>query len=337
MPIRTGKYTINLPSRPVIAGYAAVVGKKESEGPLGGGFDYIYEDAMAGEESWEKAESLMHGDAVRRALAKARLSPEQAQVIFAGDLLNQCTGASFGIRALSIPFVGVFGACSTMALSMACAAIAVDCRLTRVAVASTSSHYCSAEKQFRTPLEYGGQRPETSQWTATAAGCAVITNEGKGARIESAMIGKICDLGIKDANNMGAAMAPAACITILDYLRDTGTTPADYDMILTGDLGAVGSELLRRLCIKQENIDISSVHSDCGMMLYDRKNQNVCAGGSGCGCSAAVMCSNILNSVTSGGLKRVLFVGTGALFSSISPLQSESIPGIAHAVLITSG
>lgn len=208
MPIKCGKYVMRLPSRPVIAGYAAVAGKKESEGPLGGGFDYIYEDAAAGEKSWEKAESLMHRDAVSRALTKANLAPEQAEVIFAGDLLNQCTGASFGLRALSIPFVGIYGACSTMALSMAAAAMTVDSRLARVAVASTSSHFCSAEKQFRMPLEYGGQRPATAQWTATAAGAAVITNGGTGARIESAMIGKMCDLGIKDANNMGAAMAP---------------------------------------------------------------------------------------------------------------------------------
>ena len=337
MPIRNGKYTVRLPSRPVIAGYAAVAGKKEGEGPLGGGFDYIYEDAMAGEDSWEKAESLMHRDAVTRALTKAELSPEQAEIIFAGDLLDQCTGTAFGIKELSIPFMGVYGACSTMALSMAAAAMAVDCRLARVAVASTSSHFCSAEKQFRMPLEYGGQRPETSQWTATAAGAAVITNGGEGARIECAMIGKICDLGVKDANNMGAAMAPAACRTIIDFLRDTDSEPSDYDMILTGDLGEVGSVLLHKLCEKQENTDISAVHYDCGIMLYNRIAQKVNSGGSGCGCSAAVVCSDILNRINSGELKKVLFVGTGALMSSVSSLQSESIPGIAHAVLITGG
>lgn len=336
MAIKQGKYTLRLPSRPAVIGYAAVTGKKESEGPLGKEFDYIYEEAAAGEESWEKAESIMHKDAVSRAIVKAGLTAGQVNVIFAGDLLDQCTGTTFGIKDMGMPYLGIYGACSTMALSLACAAMAVDARLARTAVASTSSHFCTAEKQFRMPLEYGGQRPATSQWTATAAGAAVVSSGTGKIRIESAMIGRICDLGITDANNMGAAMAPAACRTIADFLADTGTAPGDYDMILTGDLGKVGSDLLVELLKTQENIDISGVHRDCGLMLYNRKKQKVNAGGSGCGCSAAVLCSHIFKRIELGELRKVLFAGTGALLSSVSSLQGEAIPGIAHAVLIAS-
>lgn len=208
MPEKQGRYTLNLPGRPGISGYAAVVGKKEGEGPLGKEFDYIYEDAMAGEKSWEKAESVIHRDAVSRAIAKAGISPQNADIIFAGDLLNQCMGTTFGIRELGIPFAGLYGACSTMALSLAAAALCVDCSAVKTAVASTSSHFCSAEKQFRMPLEYGGQRPPTSQWTATAAGAAVVCNKKCPVRIDKIIIGRIQDYGIKDPNNMGAAMAP---------------------------------------------------------------------------------------------------------------------------------
>lgn len=337
MAIRQGRYTIVLPSRPAIAGYAAVVGKKESEGPLGGEFDYIYEDAMAGEKTWEKAESVMHKDAVSRALAKAKLPPADADVIFAGDLLDQCTGTVFGIRSLDIPYAGIYGACSTMALSLCMAGMSVDTRLASAAVASTSSHFCSAEKQFRMPLEYGGQRTPSAQWTATAAGAAVVNAGSGAARIESAIIGRIQDLGVKDANNMGAAMAPAACRTIADFLRDTDTQPMDYDMILTGDLGAVGSDLLCELMMKQENMDIGAVHSDCGTMIYNLQTQKVNSGGSGCGCSAAVVCSHILRRLEAGELRKVLFVGTGALMSAVSSLQSETIPTVAHGVLLSGG
>lgn len=338
MPVRQGRYTLVLPSEPGISGYAAVVGKKEGEGPLGSGFDYIYEDGTAGEKTWEKAESVMHRDAVSRAISKAGISPQDADVIFAGDLLNQCIGSTFGIRELGIPFAGMYGACSTMALSLAAAAACVDSRIAETAIASTSSHFCSAEKQFRMPLEYGGQRTPTSQWTATAASAAVVTKNEAKARIEKIIIGRIQDYGIKDANNMGAAMAPAACRTIADFFRDTNTTPSDYDLILTGDLGSVGTELLCELMMKQENIDISSVHSDCGLMIYDvSKQKEVGAGGSGCGCSGAVLCSEILKRLELGELKKVFFVGTGALMSSVSSLQSESIPSVAHGVLLAGG
>ena len=345
MAQRLGKYTLLLPKKPVISGYAAVAGKKEGEGPLADKFDFVYEDSAAGEKTWEKAESTIHGDAVRRAISKAGVTEEQVNMIFAGDLLNQCIGTTFGIRETGIPFAGVYGACSTMALSMAMAALSVDTSVAETAVASTSSHFCSAEKQFRMPLEYGGQRTPTAQWTATAAGATVIgqkkpENSAKKriAFIDKIIIGRICDYGIKDANNMGAAMAPAACTTIADFLRDTNTKPEDYDLILTGDLGAVGSKLLCELMVKQENTDISGVHRDCGLILFDiAKQKDVGAGGSGCGCSGAVLCSEILPRIENGELRRVLFVGTGALMSSVSSLQNESIPAIAHGVLIEGG
>ena len=241
MPVKQGKYTLSLPSAPSVAGYAAVVGKKEGEGPLGAGFDYVYDDAAAGQKSWEKAESTMHGDAVNRALTKAGVTADEVDVAFAGDLLDQCIGSSFALRDSGMPFVGLYGACSTMALSLAAAAVCVDARIADIAVASTSSHFCSAEKQFRMPLEYGGQRTPTAQWTATAAGAAVVSRADSKAKIDKVIIGRICDYGVKDANNMGAAMAPAAAATIADFLNDTATKPEDYDMILTGDLGASGS------------------------------------------------------------------------------------------------
>lgn len=212
MTERIGRYTLELTSKPGIIGYAAVTGKKEGEGPLGKAFDYVYDDAMAGESSWEKAESVFHRDAVTRAIAKSGISPMDADLIFAGDLLNQCTGSTFGIRNIGIPFAGVYGACSTMALSLAMAAVFVDSGACRTAVASTSSHFCSAEKQFRMPLEYGGQRTPTAQWTATAAGAAVVSQKSSGIRAEKVVFGRITDYGVKDANNMGAAMAPVDVI-----------------------------------------------------------------------------------------------------------------------------
>ncbi len=336
MPVRIGKYVIGLPGCPGVSGYAAVAGKKEGEGPLGAEFDRVYEDSMAGEATWEKAESLMHRDAVCRAVSKSGIPVKDIDLLFAGDLLNQCTGTVFAVRDFGIPFAGIYGACSTMALGLCLAGMAVDSGAATNAAASTSSHFCSAEKQFRMPLEYGGQRTPTAQWTATAAGAAVISESGRGAVIKSCMIGRIMDFGIKDPNNMGAAMAPAACRTIADFLNDTGTTPQDYDLILTGDLGAVGSDLLKKLLKKEEGMDISAVHNDCGLMIFDLSKQNVGAGGSGCGCSGAVVCSYILRRIEEGELNRVLFVGTGALMSAVSSLQKETIPTVAHAVLLQS-
>lgn len=334
MAERIGKYTLKFGSRPGIIASAAIVGSKEGDGPLGGSFDEIITDGTFGEKTWEKAESAFQHRAVVKAIEKSGMTAADIDMLMAGDLLSQCSGSAFGARDLGIPFVGLYGACSTMALSLALAALSVDSGAARIAAAATSSHFCSAEKQFRTPLEYGGQRPPTAQWTATAAGCAVI---GKFAspHIESATFGRITDYGVKDANNMGAAMAPAACSTITAFLQDTKTQPEDLDLILTGDLGYVGSTLLRELMRKQEHIDITTRHNDCGLMLYRLNEQDVNSGGSGCGCSAAVVCSHIVSEMRSGRLNKVLFVGTGALLSAVSPLQGETVPSIAHAVLLT--
>ena len=331
MPERKGKYTVTLSNRPCIIGHAAVVGKKEGEGPLGKAFDMVFTDTTMGEKTWEKAESDMQKDAVTRALNKAALSPSQLQYIFAGDLLNQCTASTYGLRELNIPLYGQFGACSTMAQTISMAAIFVDSGAADLCCAVTSSHFCTAERQFRFPLEYGSQRPPSAQWTATAAGAAIVGMGGNGVRITEVLAGRQVDLGVTDANNMGAAMAPAAADTIYRYFEDTHTTPDDFDLILTGDLSAVGSEMLHQL-LNKKGVHLGHKHNDCGLMIYDRETQDVHAGGSGCGCSAAVLCSYILNEMKKGKLHDVLFVGTGALMSPTTSQQGESIPGIAHLV-----
>ena len=337
MAVRIGKDTVRLTRPAVILGAAAVGTTKESQGPLAQDFAFVFSDAKAGAQTWEQAESALQSEAVRRALAEARMRPEQIDLLLAGDLLNQCMATTFGVKQMHMPFAGVYGACSTMALTLALAALLTDSGAVRTAAASTSSHFCAAEKQFRMPLEYGGQRPPAAQWTATAAGAAVIGAEGEGPVIETVHFGRIEDCGVTDSANMGAAMAPAACETIAAFLRDTQTQPQDYDLILTGDLGVVGTRLLLQLLEKQHGLSIGRVHNDCGLMLYDMQKQDVHAGGSGCGCSAAVVCGHILHRLREKRLRRVLFVGTGALLSSVSPLQGESVPGIAHAVLLTSG
>lgn len=331
---RLGRYTVQLSGNTGVIGSAAVGSKTEGEGPLAADFDYLYADDGIGKQvSWEQAESELHKKAVTLAIEKAGKTNDDIDMLFAGDLLDQCIGSTFGIREMNIPFMGVYGACSTMALSLAAASVFVDSGAARIAVASTSSHFCSAERQFRFPLEYGGQRTPTSQRTATASGAVVLeADQPCGILIDRVMFGRIQDLGITDPNNMGAAMAPAAARTIKDFLTDTGTTQDDYDLILTGDLGFVGSDLLHQLLMTREGLDITKVHNDCGMMLYDREAQDVHAGGSGCGCSASVLCSHIFKRMRSGELTNVLFVATGALLSSTSALQKQSIPGIAHAV-----
>lgn len=335
MAERIGKHTIQLTRPPVILGAAAVGTPMEREGPLAQSFDHLFDSAKAGAATWEQAESRLQDKAIRLSLRKAGLEPRQSQMLFGGDLLNQCMATSFAVRGLGIPLLGVYGACSTMALALALSAVLTESGAAENAVAVTSSHFCAAEKQFRMPLEYGGQRPPTAQWTASAAGAAVIGARGDGVRIEAVQFGRIADYGVTDAANMGAAMAPAAANTIASFLRDTETSPRDYDMILTGDLGAVGSRLLMQLLEKEHGVSIADVHADCGLMLYDAAAQDVHAGGSGCGCSAAVVCGYIVPRLYAGTLRRVLFVGTGALLSGVSPLQGESVPGIAHAVLLS--
>ncbi len=336
MPERVGKYTVETPSHPTILSYAAAVGKKEGEGPLSAEFDYIAEDTTLGEASWERAESMLQKTAVHYALKKGNLSPSDIDVIFAGDLLDQCIGSTFGLRDFGIPFVGLFGACSTMALSLINASLAVDSGWAEKAIAVTSSHFCSAERQFRQPVDYGGQRPPTSQWTVTGSGaCVVGKGKGKSKRphVERLTVGRVVDLGVTDANNMGAAMAPAAADTIMRFLGDTASAPSDYDAVVTGDLGVVGSKLLIEL-LSKEGVDLSRVHRDCGVMIFNIEAQDVHSGGSGCGCSGGVLCSHLLNKMNKGEWNNILFCATGALMSPTSSQQGESIPGIAHLVNI---
>lgn len=321
-------------SAPSIVSYAAIVGKKEGEGPLAKDFDVINEDTTFGEKTWEKAESRLQQQTAALVLQKAQLATTDIDVMFAGDLLNQCIGSIYGLRELDIPYFGLFGACSTMAESLVLASLFVDNALAGNALALTSSHFCSAERQFRLPLEYGGQRPPSAQWTVTGSGAAIVSGSQSAPYVRAVAIGRMKDMGIKDANNMGAAMAPAAAQTIKNFLDDTQTQPSDYSLILTGDLGAVGSDLLIDL-LKQDKIDISKQHNDCGKMIFDPETQDVHAGGSGCGCSASVLCGSILKRVASGELPDVLFVATGALMSTTSSQQGESIPGIAHLLHIS--
>ena len=331
MPKRLSQSTVLLPDSPSIKAFSSVVGKLEGDGPLGSFFDFVGKDNTFGEESWEKSESRMQTIACKSVLDKAKTSSKDVDVIFAGDLLNQCIGSTYGLRELDIPFYGLYGACSTMAESLSLAALFVESNIATRALAVTSSHFCSSERQFRFPLEYGGQRPPTSQWTATGSGAVIVEKSSKPPYVRGICTGKIKDLGITDANNMGAAMSPAACDTIKTYLSDTATTPQDYDMIFTGDLGEVGTTLLYEL-LEKENIDIKGKHSDCGKMLYDMEEQDVHSGGSGCGCSASVLCGYILKKIQDGTYKNVLFAATGALMSTVSVQQGESIPGISHLV-----
>ena len=334
LPEKIGRQTVKLTSSPRIIASAGVVGKKEGDGPLGSEFDRVFEDGRMNEDSWEKAESALQKCAVETALSKVGKTADEIDIILAGDLLGQSMGTTFGVRGLRIPFLGLYGACSTMALSMATASLLVDSSAMNFVVAATSSHFCSAEKQFRLPLEYGGQRPPQAQWTATAAGAAVIGRDVGKVKAECITYGKICDLGITDANNMGAAMAPAAADTIAVHFAETGLAPDYYDCIVTGDLGAVGSSLLYELLQKDYGLDIAERHKDCGLMIYDMNDRDVNSGGSGCGCSGAVVCTHFMRRLNSGELNRILFVGTGALLSQLSPLQGESIPSIAHAVVL---
>ncbi|MBD5113940.1 MAG: stage V sporulation protein AD [Ruminococcaceae bacterium] len=326
--------TINLPTSPSIASYAAAAGKKEGEGPLANCFDYIADDVSLGENSWEKSESKLQQYAFTNALSKGNFSETDIDFLFAGDLLNQCVASAYGARDTSIPFFGLFGACSTMAESLSLASIFVDSGTAINAAAVTSSHFCSAERQFRLPVNYGGQRTPTAQWTATAAGCAIVSPHGAPPYVKAVTVGKIKDMGVTDANNMGAAMATAAYDTISRHLANTEQSVDSFDLILTGDLGQVGSDILIEL-FQKDNVDISDKHNDCGLMLYDLKKQDVHAGGSGCGCSASVLCGHILPEIAKGNLKNVLFAATGALMSPTIVQQGESIPGISHAVHIS--
>lgn len=330
---KLGKQTIKLQNPPGVAAAAAVVGPKEGQGPLRSDFDFISDDAYFGEKTWEKAESAMLKQTFALACDKAKLPPSSLDYIFSGDLLNQCVGSSYAMRESGVPFFGVFGACSTMAESLSLAAMAIDGGCAEVCAAATSSHFCSAERQFRLPLEYGGQRTPTAQWTVTGAGAVVLRAGGPAPYVTHVTTGKIVDAGITDANNMGAAMAPAAYDTLSAHFADTGREPSFYDAIVTGDLGRVGQDILREFFLS-DGVDLGPRYMDCGLLIYAGTAQDTHAGGSGCGCSAAVLAGHLLRGMLDGRWPRLLFCATGALMSTTASQQGESIPGICHAVAL---
>ena len=331
---RIGRRTVALQTPPSVLSFANIGGRMEGQGPLAKYFDELCDDSFFGEKTWEKAEATMQRRVLRRALEQAGLKPGDVDYVLAGDLLNQCIGSSFGLRELGIPFFGLYGACSTMGEALALASLLIDGGFAETVAAQASSHFCTAERQYRMPVPYGSQRSPTAQWTATAAGCTLLSAQGPGPYITHVTCGKIVDQGITDPNNMGAAMAPAAWDTLRQYFADTGTGPADYDKIITGDLAQVGSDLLVRLAA-EEGCDLRPRYTDCGLMLYDREGQKVDAGASGCGCSAAVMCAHFLPAMQRGEYKNILFMATGALMSPTACQQGESIPGVAHLLHLT--
>lgn len=333
MPQIVGKQSIQFEQAPYVLGSASIVGKKEGEGPLGKLFDVVGEDDKFGEDTWEEAESTLQKEAVMLAMGKAGLKKEDIRYIFGGDLLGQNIATTFGLMELNIPLFGLYGACSTAGESLSLAAMAVAAGYGENVLAVTSSHFASAEKQFRFPLEYANQRPLSATWTVTGSGAFVLgTRRGK-TRITGITTGKVVDYGVKDSMNMGAAMAPAACDTIYQHLQDFQRQPGDYDKIVTGDLGTVGQEILIRL-LEEKGVDISKVHMDCGIEIFDSEEQNTNAGGSGCGCSAVTLSALLLPKLEKGTYKRILFVPTGALLSTVSFNEGQSIPGIAHAVVL---
>ena len=331
-----GRQSFVLREPPVITHWASVAGKKEAEGPLGHCFDLTDPDPYFGQKTWEQGEKQMQKLALGKLLEKAGLSQKEIDLVFSGDLLNQCIGSSFTLRGTGIPHLGLYGACSTMAEGLLLAAMAVGGGFRQRVVAMTSSHFASSERQYRFPLGYGGQRPPTSQWTVTGSGAVLVSSQGSGPRIHSCTIGTITDLGIKDANNMGAAMAPAAYATIRAHFGDLSTGPEDYDRIVTGDLGQLGKELLLELA-RRDGVSLGGKLVDCGCLVFDSSKQDVHAGGSGCGCSAIVLCGELLEQLRRGKLKKILFCGTGALLSPTSTQQGLPIPGVCHGVCITGG
>lgn len=332
-----GKQSWWFENRPVIIGAATVVGPDEGEGPLAADFDLVHPELDMQQKSWEKAERLLLEQASEFAIQNARIERDQLQFYIGGDLMNQIISNSFAARSLGVPYLGVFGACSTSMETLALASQLVDSGAADHVLAGTCSHNCTAEKQFRYPTEYGSQKPPTAQYTVTGAGAAVVAASGDGPVVECATIGKIVDLGIKDPFNMGAAMAPAAVDTIQAHFNDTGRKPGDYDLIVTGDLAGVGHPIANELLLQNGVPMKDTVFGDCGLMVYDVNKQKVQAGGSGCGCSAVVTYGHLLKRMKKGELGRILVVATGALLSPLSFQQGESIPCIAHAVAISAG
>ena len=338
MAKRLGKFTISLTNKPKIISAYSVVGKKEGEGHFKNYFDHILKDDRFGEKSYEGSEKRLLEFAITNAIDKSKKSFNEIDLLIAGDLMNQITSSSFSARALNLPFLGLYSACSTMSEGLAVGACLTDGKCVNTCAVATASHFATVEKQFRFPLELGNQRPPVAQWTVTGAGCSVLSNlpcENYLAKIERVTFGKVVDFGIKDVNNMGAAMAPSAQFSIISHFEDTKTTPEDYDLILTGDLGKLGSEILRDL-MEHAGYKLGANYADCGQMIYTNTQRSF-MGGSGAGCSASVFNSYILKKLATKELKNVLFVATGALLSPTSSQQGNSVPGIAHAVYLTAG
>ena len=333
---KRGKQSFVLDTPPVITAWASVAGKKEAEGPLANTFDIIENDSYFGQKTWEQGEKRMQQIALETLAKKAGIQQSDFGLVYSGDLLNQCIGSSFTLRNTGIPHLGLYGACSTMAESLLMATITVGGGFSDKVVAMTSSHFASSERQYRFPLGYGGQRTPTAQWTVTGSGAALVCSSGKGPKITACTVGTVTDLGIKDANNMGAAMAPAALATIRAHFCDLGTRAEDFDLIITGDLGQLGKEVLLTLAQK-EGLNLGGKLADCGTLVFDTLKQDVHSGGSGCGCSAITLCGYLLNQLKTGKLKRILFCGTGALLSPTSTQQGLPIPGVCHAVSISGG
>ena len=329
---KIGKQTIKFDTPPTILETACIVGPKESAGPLAKYFDHCLEDEFWGENTWEKAESKIIKETVNILISKSGISPAEIDYCFAGDLLNQCVSSSFGLRDSNIPYFGIFGACSTFVEGLSLASILAE-NCSRNVLCATSSHFCSAEKQFRFPLELGNQRPPSSQWTVTGAGSAIISQNGNGPFVTHITPGKIIDMGIKDANSMGAAMAPAALDTLVTHFRDTGRNPNYYDVIVTGDLGYIGKDILTDLAM-QEGYDIKANYDDCGVLIFNKKEQDTHSGGSGCACCGSVFSGYFFKQLRDKKIKKLLLIATGALMNATSSQQGESIPGIAHAISI---
>ncbi len=331
-----GKQSIQFEKKPYLLSSASIVGSKEAEGPMGKLFDKVGYDDSFGAENWEEAESRLQKEALEIAISKAGLTKQDVQMVFAGDLLGQSIASSFGLAGYQLPHVGLYGACSTCGLSLTMGAAVVSAGFAERVACITSSHFASAEKEFRFPLSYGNQRPKSATWTVTGSGAFLLSRKaekGTRAQIEGVTIGKIVDYGIKDSMNMGACMAPAAADTIKQNLEDFSRQPQDYDKIITGDLGVVGKKLLFEL-LSEQGIDIAKQYMDCGIEIYESEKQHTDAGGSGCGCSAVVLSAYILKKLEEGVWKRVLFVPTGALLSKTSYNEGQTIPGIAHGVVL---
>lgn len=328
-----GKQSLQFAEAPFIISSANIVGTKEGDGPLKDCFDVIGEDDKFGQNTWEEAESTLQKEALTMTLGKAGKKAEDVRYLFSGDLLGQNIATSFGLMDFKIPLFGLYGACSTCGEALSLGAMCVAGGYADCVAAMTSSHFASAEKQFRFPLEYANQRPKSATWTVTGSAAFLLGKEKSSVRIPEITTGIIEDYGIKDSMNMGAAMAPAACAVISRHLKDFNRKPKDYDKIITGDLGTVGREILIEL-LGKEGYDIGNVHTDCGIEIYDSERQGTGAGGSGCGCSAVTLSGHFLPKLKSGEWKRVLFVPTGALLSTVSFNEGMTVPGIAHAVVI---